>query len=151
MWDARGIGRRTKIRLFKTLIRPFLLYGCEMWKITKADERKLNSFQCQCLGRIMKITWQQRMTNKRVAEMAGNNAISCEVGRRRWNWLGQVLRRAGENNCFTALGWTPEGRRTGGRPNTTWRRTVERKIQGRVEKLECCQGSGAGQRISKGA
>ena len=29
VWTARGIGRRTKIRLFETLIRPVLLYGCE--------------------------------------------------------------------------------------------------------------------------
>ena len=44
VWAARGIGRGTKIRLFKTLVRPVLLYGCETWKITKADERILNSF-----------------------------------------------------------------------------------------------------------
>ena len=29
------------------------------------------------------------------------------------------------NNCFTALRWSPEGRRAKGRPKTTWRRTVE--------------------------
>ena len=32
VWAARGIGRRTKIRLLRTLIRPVLLYGCETWK-----------------------------------------------------------------------------------------------------------------------
>ena len=32
---TRGIGTRTKIRLFKTLVRPVLLYGCETWKIIK--------------------------------------------------------------------------------------------------------------------
>ena len=58
VWAVRGIGRRTKTSLVKTLIRPVLLYGCETWKITKADEQKLNSFQCQCLRRITKITWQ---------------------------------------------------------------------------------------------
>ena len=51
VWEARGIGRRTKVRKFKTLVRPVLLYGCETWKITKNDERKINSFQCQCLRR----------------------------------------------------------------------------------------------------
>ena len=54
------------------------------------------------------------MTNKRVVEKAEINEISCKVRRRRWNWLGHVLRREGVNNCFTALGWTPEGRRARG-------------------------------------
>ena len=55
------------------------------------------------------------------------NDISCEVRRRKWNWLGHILGREGENDCFTALGWTPEGRRARGRPKTTWRRTVEKE------------------------
>ena len=59
--------------------------------------------------------------------MAEINNISCEIRRRRWNWLGHVLRREDENDCFTALGWTPEGRRVRGRPKTTWRRTVEKE------------------------
>ena len=68
VWANRGIGKRTKIRLFKTLVRPVLLYGCETWKITKtctkADERKLNCFQCPYLRRILRIRWQQRITNE---------------------------------------------------------------------------------------
>lgn len=52
----------------------------------------------------MKITWQQRMTNKRVVEMAGINEISCEVRRRRWNWLGHVLRRERETTVLQHWG-----------------------------------------------
>ena len=37
------------------------------------------------------------------------NDMSCEVRRGWWNWLGHILRKEGENDCFTALGWTPEG------------------------------------------
>jgi len=62
-----------------------------------------------------------------VVEMAEVNDISCEVRRRRWNWLGHILRREGVNDCLTALGWTPEGQRARGRPKTTWRRTVEKE------------------------
>ena len=43
-----------------------------------------------------------------------------------------VLRKDATDNCRVALGWQPEGKRAVGRPNTTWRRTVEneRKSEG---------------------
>ena len=104
-----------------------LLYGCETWKITKANEKQLDTFQTKCLRRILKIRWQQRIPNERVMEISGLNNISCGIRRRRWNWLGHNLRREGEDDCKTALGWQPEGRRARGRPKTTWRRTVEKE------------------------
>ena len=79
------------------------------------------------------------MTRKRVVEMAEINEISCELQRRRRYWLGHVLRREGVNGCFTASGWTPEGRRARGRPKTTWRR---RERQSGVEELEFGEGGG---------
>ena len=109
------------------LQRPVLLYGCETWKTTKMDEKKLNTFQNQCLRRILRIRWQQKISNREIAKMTGVNNISCEVRRRRWNWLGHILRMEGENDCITALGWAPEGKRARGRPKTTWRRTVEKE------------------------
>lgn len=45
--------------------------------------------------------------------MEQSNEISCEIQRRRWNWLGH---REGDNDSLTALGWTTEGRRARGRP-----------------------------------
>ena len=45
--------------------------------------------------------------------------------RRRWRWIGHVIRREADSITKTALRWTPEGKRKRGRPKTTWRRTVE--------------------------
>ena len=43
-------------------------------------------------------------------------------------------------DCMTAVGWTPEGRRTRERAKTTWRRTIEKEREpGRVAELECSQ------------
>ena len=49
------------------------------------------------------------MTTKKVVELAKINDIRCEVRQRRWNWLGHILRREGEIDCFTTLGWPPQG------------------------------------------
>ena len=58
------------------------------------------------------------MTNRREVEMADTNKISCELGRRRWNCLGHLLRREGVNDSFVVLGWTPECQRARRRPKT---------------------------------
>ena len=60
-WNTRSIGLNTKIKLFKTLVRPVLLYGCEAWKLTASEEKKLDGFQFSCLRRILRIWWLQRI------------------------------------------------------------------------------------------
>ena len=133
MWAVRGIRRRTKVHLFKTLVLPVLIYGCEARKITKANERKLNSFQCQCLRQILRIRWQQRMKNKRV--MVEINEISCEVQRRRWSWSGHILRREDVNNCFRHWGGQQKVER--------WERDQRPLGEGLLQEREARQGGRA--------
>ena len=99
----------------------------EAAKITKKDEKQLDTFQMKCLRRTLRIRWQQRITNERILKISGMENVSCEVRRRRWNWLGHILRREGSDHCETALGGQPKGKRARGRPKTTWRRTIERE------------------------
>ena len=55
IWNTRSIGRNTKINLFKTLVRPVLLYGCDAWKLIAAEEKKLDGFQFTWLRQILRI------------------------------------------------------------------------------------------------
>jgi hypothetical protein len=41
-----------KIRLYKTLFRPIVLYACGAWAPTKSDENKLIIFERKILRRI---------------------------------------------------------------------------------------------------
>ena len=44
LWSTRAVGKKTKIKLYKTLVRPIFLYGCETLKITKGEEKILDAF-----------------------------------------------------------------------------------------------------------
>ena len=55
--------------------------------------------------------------------------VSTQVKRRRWRWIGHVLRQQTTALTRIALRWTPDGQRKRGRPKDTWRRTVEREMK----------------------
>ena len=81
----------------------------------------------KCLRRLLKIYWPIPVSNEEVRRRANTETISELVRKRRWTWIGHVLRM--DNSCLPriALTWAPEGKRKRGRPKETWRRTVEKE------------------------
>ena len=127
IWSSKAISRRTKLRLYKTLVVPVLLYGCETWKMNKGDNKAVDVFLNKCLRRIFNIQWQDHISTEELLRRANMNPLSEEVKWRRWKMIGHILRQDQNNDCNTAMTWAPEGRRRRGRPKTTWRRTVEKE------------------------
>ena len=125
IWKSSRISRKTKIRLFKTLVKPVLMYGCETWKMTKTDAKLIDVFQNRCLRRILKIKWEDKITTFAILQQADIKRLSNDIRQRRWRYIGHILRQDMANDLNTSLTWTPEGRRRRGRPKETWRRTVE--------------------------
>jgi hypothetical protein len=41
-----------KIKIYKTIILPVVLYGCESWSLTLRDEHRLRVFENRVLRRI---------------------------------------------------------------------------------------------------
>ena len=81
---------------FESNVIAVLLYGCESWRMTKGDEAKLDTFQHKCLRRLLKIYWPMRVSNEEVRRRANTEIIS-EL-KRRWTWIGHVLRM--DNSCL---------------------------------------------------
>jgi hypothetical protein len=52
LFRNRLLSRATKIRLYKTLIRPAVTYGAETWTMTKKEEKALLIFERKISGRL---------------------------------------------------------------------------------------------------
>ena len=129
IWNSKEIGRNTKLRLFNTNVKSVLLYGAETWRTTKVNLKKLQTFVNQCLRRILKIHWPERISNKDLWQKTQQCPIDEEILRRRWGWLGHTLRKPDNNITRQALTWNPQGKRKRGRPRNTWRRDLEANIK----------------------
>ena len=66
IWNSSEISRKTKIQLFKTIVRAVLMYGCEAWKLTKTEEKKLDAFQYKCMKRILRIRWPRTISHQQI-------------------------------------------------------------------------------------
>ena len=88
-----------------------------------------DAFQYKSMKRILRIRWPQTISHQQIQEFTAVKKASDDIRKRRWNWIGHIIRKDREEHCITALEWGPEGKRRPGRPKTTWRRMVEDERQ----------------------
>ena len=50
--SSRLLSKNLKIKRYRTVILPVVLYGCETWSLTLREERKLRVFENMVLRRI---------------------------------------------------------------------------------------------------
>ena len=129
IWRSTSLSIRTKLSIYRSNVRSVLLYAAETWRINKRLESRLRGFEGRCLRRILKVRWEQRVSNEEIWRKARWNNIVMEVKKRRWTWLGHVLRMKKGRHPLEALSWQPPGKRSRGRPLGTWRRTIEEEMR----------------------
>ena len=72
---SRELSRKTKIHIYNTIIKPIVIYGCETWTLTAANEERLKIFERRVLRRIFgptreETTGQYRIkTNQELKEL----------------------------------------------------------------------------------
>jgi hypothetical protein len=50
--SSRLLPKNIKIRIYKTIVLPVVLYGCETWSLTLREEHRLRVFENRVLRRI---------------------------------------------------------------------------------------------------
>ena len=49
---SRALNRSSKLKIYKSLIRPVVTYGCEAWTLTNRDEQHLRISERRILRKI---------------------------------------------------------------------------------------------------
>ena len=129
IWRSRAISLKTKLRIFNNNAKTLLLYACETWRVTKASNNRIQTSVNRCLRHIVQVRWQDKIRNEDLWKRAEQQHLHLQVRKRKWRWLGHTLRKPFANVTGHALRWTPQGKRSRGRPKTTWRRSTEAEVK----------------------
>jgi len=124
--SSRLLSKNLKVKIYRTIILPVVLYGCETWSLTLREERKLRVFENVVLRRIFglrrdEVTGEwRRLHNKELNDLYSSPNIVWVIKSRRMRWAGHVARMVEERVVYRVLVGKPEGRRPLGRPRHRW-------------------------------
>jgi hypothetical protein len=118
----------TKMKIYKTIIRPVVTYSSEIWTSTANDENNLRIFEGQILRKIfgpvnIDNIWRIR-NNMETDKLIEGADIVRFVKARRVKWLGHIQRTDRASPTRKLLHCKPTGTRPVGRPRQRWQEDV---------------------------
>ena len=63
MLKSRDITLPTKVRLFKVMGFPVVIYGCESGTVKKAEHQRIDAFELCCWRRLLRVPWTAGRSN----------------------------------------------------------------------------------------
>ena len=111
-----------KIKIYRNIILPVVLYGCETWSLTLREETRVRVFGNRVLRSIFgprrdEVTGEWRkLHNEELNDMYCSPNIVRVIKSRRMRWAGHVARMGERRDVCRVLVGKPEGKRPLGRP-----------------------------------
>ena len=127
---SRTLSRRSKLRIYNSVIRPCVTYGCETWNLTVYAQKRLLVFENKVLRQILgpkrdPVTGRLRMRpNEETRLLTGQPLITSVIKSRRLQWAGHVARAPPTRYIRQVLDGRPTSPRPLGRPRLRWEDNV---------------------------
>jgi hypothetical protein len=124
--SSRLLSRNLKVKIYKTIILPVVLYGCETWSLTLRKEHRLRVFENRALRRIFgpkrnEVTGEWRKLHSgELHNLYSSPDIIRQMKSRIMRWAEHVARMGEGRNVYRVLVGKPEGKRPFGRPRCRW-------------------------------
>jgi hypothetical protein len=83
--SSRLLSKNLKIRIYKAILLPVVLYGCETWSLTLREEHRLRVFENRVLRRIFGLKrdevmgeWR-KLHNEELHDLYSSPSIICSI------------------------------------------------------------------------
>ena len=117
---SRDITLSTKVHLFKSMVFPVVVYGCESWTIKKAEHWRTDAFEMWCWRRLLKVPWTARRSNQSILkEINPEYSLEGLMLKLKLQYFGHLMQRTDSLETTLMLGKF-EGRRRRGQQRMRW-------------------------------
>ena len=106
--------------MYKAMVFPVVIYGCESWTIKKAERRKIDAFELWCGRRLLRAPWTARRSNQfTLKEISPGCSLEGLMLKLKLQYFGHLMRRVDSLEKTLLLGGIG-GRRRRGQQRMRW-------------------------------
>ena len=121
IWNNKHMSIESKVRIYKTCVRPILTYGIETRADTNKTKRMLRTAEMKTLRSIAGKTLRDRVRSATIRETCRVEDVIRWGRKRRRYWRDHVDRMDPERIARIVANGNPAGRRPIGRPPKRWK------------------------------
>ena len=129
IWDLSGIRLGTKLKVYRSVVLPTLLYACGTWTVYQRHAKRLNHFHTS-LRKLLKIKWQDSILDTEVLKRAGMQSVHTLLKLAQLRWTGNVTRMPDERlPKKTLYGELQVGKRSHGGQKKRYKDTLKASLK----------------------
>ena len=127
------VSRKSKLKLYWSVIRPIVVYGCETWVLKESIIQNLSVFERKMLRKIFGPTkevngiWKIK-TIKELDELIKHRNIINYVKTQRLSWFGHINTKPETSIVRRIHKWKPFTGRPAGKPKSRWEDDVRNDL-----------------------
>jgi hypothetical protein len=128
--SSRNVSKNLKIKIYKTVILPVVLYGCETWSLLLREEHRLRVFENRVLRKIFETkryedgSWRKLHNDELHSLCSSTNIVTVIKSRWVW-WAGHVARMGEGRGVYRVLVGRSESKRSLARPRSRWENKIK--------------------------
>ena len=133
---SRDITLLTKVCLFKAMVFPVVMYGCESWTLKKAVCQRIDAFELWCWRRLLRVPWTAQKSNQLILrEISPEYSLEGLMLKLKLQYFGHLMRRT-DSLEKTLMLRKIEGRRRRGWQRVRWLNGIMDSMDMSLSKLQ---------------
>ena len=98
------------IHLFKAMVFPVVMYGCESWTLKKAVCQRIDAFELWCWRRLLRVPWTPKSNQSILREISPEYSLEGLMLKLKYQYFGHLMQGTDSPEKTLMLGKI-EGRR----------------------------------------
>lgn len=123
-FNKKELTKRTKVKIYETILAPILMYGCESWVLSERMKSRIQACEMKILRKIEGVTRRDKLRNENIRQKLNMKGILEKIETQQLRWFGHLVRK--KEDDLVKMIWEVkfDGKTVKGRPRKTWNSSV---------------------------